>query len=157
MVNRVAVNRLPYPLPDPTVTQVTGSTVLADRPIPVDLVYQVTSVSRSARHDRQLQRFLWHKFPGKWGALWVPADDTARTMQLEGWTSAVDVEAQGRRTFRRMYTVSVASELWASKIVQVANVTSVDFTVHAIGAGINIDIGALNCSGEPGAPLGPTP
>lgn len=131
-VNRIKVSSMHYSPPDPLPAEINGKTITSDRPVPVDIVYQIMAVSRSARHDRQLQAALWRKFPGKWGALYVPNDETARTMQLQGRTSTYDNDEYGKRTFRTMYTVSVASELWPTVIKQIQNITEIiigiDFT-----------------------------
>lgn len=130
MVGRLKLNKLPYSPPVPVPTIQTDSSLLADWPVAVDLHYQITVVSRSARHDRQLQALLWQKFPGKWGALYVHNDETARTMQLVGRSAAHDVDEYGKRSFRTNYTVTVASEMWASIIRQVHNL--MEITIGAV-------------------------
>lgn len=130
-VGRLNVSRLGYAPPDPLPADVAGKSNTADWPIPVDLHYQITHVARSARHDRQLQRLMWQKFPGKWGTLRVPNDQTDRTMQLLGRSAAHDVDEFGKRQFRGNYTVSVASELWPSVIRQIQNLTDI-----TIGIGV---------------------
>jgi len=132
-VNRIKVSTMHYSPPDPLPAEVVGKTITADRPVPVDIIYQIMSVARSARHDRQLQAALWRKFPGKWGALHVPNDDTARTMQLLERTSTWDVDEYGKRTFRTMYTVSVASELWPTVVKQVQNLTEINIGIEFSG------------------------
>lgn len=147
MVNPLNVSKMTYAPPEPVAATVVGSSLIADRPVPVDLHYQITAVSRSARHDRQLQSKLWHKFPGKWGALYVPNDETARTMQLLGRASAHDVDEYGKRSFRTNYTVSVASELWASVIKQIVNLTEIHIGVGVIN-GTSLTGIHLNCNAE---------
>lgn len=128
-VNHIKVSTMKYSPPDPLPAAQSGLTITADRPVPVDLIYQVMSVTRSARHDRQLQAALWRKFPGKWGALFVPNDNTARTMQLQGRAHAYETDEYGKRTFRTMWTVSVASELWPTVVRQVQNMTEINFDI----------------------------
>lgn len=142
MVNHIKVSTMKYSPPDPLPAEQAGKTVTADRPVPVDIIYQVMSVTRSARHDRQLQAHLWRKFPGKWGALYVPNDETARTMQLMERTSTYSNDEFGKRAFRTMYTVSVASELWPTVIKQVQNLTEITIDIGLTdpgGIGISLD------------------
>jgi hypothetical protein len=141
MVGRLNLNKLPYspPVPVPALEDA-DHTLTADWPVAVDIHYQITVVSRSARHDRQLQALLWQKFPGKWGALYVHNDETARTMQLVGRSAAHDVDEFGKRTFRTNYTVTVASEMWASIIRQIHNL--MDITI-----GVVLGVGDLSIIG----------
>jgi hypothetical protein len=147
MNNKLKVSTMLYSPPEPVPAEVVGTTLLAERPTPVDLYYQITVVSRSAVHDRQLQAALMRKFPGKWGALYVPNDSTARTMQLQGVAGAVDVDEYGKRTFRRNYTVTVASELWPTVIKQVQNMTTIDITLDTIRDPALV-LSILNCDSE---------
>jgi hypothetical protein len=144
MVNHLKLTQLPYTPPDPLPDDMTGKTLTADRPVPVDIHYQVMAVARSARHDRQLQAQLWRKFPGKWGALYVQNDETARTMQMMGRSTAYDVDEFGKRTFRTMYTVSIASELWPTVIKQVQNLTEINIGI-AFSADPSLVLSALDC------------
>lgn len=133
-VGHLNIDKLGYTPPDPIMAWTDGHSRTADWPVPVDLHYQITSVARSARHDRQLQRAFWQKFPGKWGTLRVANDQTDRTMQLIGRASAHDVDEFGKRQFRANYTVTVASELWMSVIRQITNLTEI-----TIGIGVSTD------------------
>lgn len=144
-VNKLKVSPMLYSPPDPLPAQQEGHTIVAERPVPVDLYYQVTVVSRSARHDRQLQAALMRKFPGKWGALYVPNDETARTMQLQGFASATDIDPDGKRTFRRIYTVTVVSELWPTVIKSIHNMETITIGIGDMLDGIGIN---LNCDSE---------
>lgn len=132
VVNKLKVSTMRYSPPDPLPAQVEGHTLVAERPVPVDLYYQITVVSRNAIHDRQLQAWLWRKFPGKWGALYVPNDETARTMQLTGAASASDIDPDGKRTFRHIFTVSVASELWPTVIKNIQNMDTMNITIEDV-------------------------
>lgn len=146
MVNKIKVTPMLYSPPDPLPAQVVAHTLVAERPVPVDLYYQVTAVSRSAQHDRQLQAAMMRKFPGKWGALFVPNDNTARTMQLQGFASATDVDPDGKRTFRRIYTVTVASELWPTVVKSIQNMETITIGIDTDmldGIGVN-----LQCDSE---------
>jgi hypothetical protein len=147
VVNKLKVSTMLYSPPDPLPAQEENHTLVAERPVPVDLYYQITVVSRSAQHDRQLQAALWRKFPGKWGALYVPNDETARTMQLTGFTSASDIDPDGKRTFRRIYTVSVASELWPTVIQSIQNMETITIGIEDV-ADPSLVLSILNCDSE---------
>jgi hypothetical protein len=146
-VNRLKVRALQYTPPDPLPAQIEDHTLVAERPVPVDLYYQITVVARSAIHDRQLQAALWRKFPGKWGALYVPNDETARTMQLTGATSASDIDPDGKRTFRRIYTVSVASELWPTVMKDIQNMETINISIEDV-TDPSLTLSILNCDSE---------
>lgn len=129
MTNRLKVSDLAYPLPDPLPASATGSTYLNERPLPIDLDYQITSNARHAMHDRALLSLLMRRFPGKWGALHVPGDDTARSMFSLGMTSSTDTDTDGKRLYRRTVRVRVLSEMWPADIRQYVDVSRVDFTI----------------------------
>jgi hypothetical protein len=147
MVNRLKLSQLQYTPPDPLPVLEVNHTQVAERPVPVDLYYQITVVSRSSHHDRQLQAALMRKFPGKWGALYVPNDETARTMQLQGFASASDIDEHGKRTFRRIYTVTVASELWPTVVKQIQNMDTIGINLQLV-SDPTLVLTHLNCDSE---------
>ncbi len=89
--------------------------------VPVDLLYQVTTFARSAIHDRYLHAHILTKVaPFRRGYLNVPIDDTSRHMDLLEWRSAdmLDEEAGfKKRIFRKVYTLSVTSEIPSTSLV----------------------------------------
>ena len=95
--------------------------------VPVDLLYQVTTFTRSAIHDRYLQaHILTRVVPFRRGYLNVPIDDTSRHLDLIDWRSAdmLDEEAGfKKRIFRKVYTLSVTSEIPATNLVGLYQVT----------------------------------
>lgn len=88
--------------------------------VPVDLVYQVSTFSRTALHDRQLTSTLLRKvFPFRKSSINIAADGTNRRMELLDWTTAdlLDPEAGYRkRIFRKIYTLQIGAELPSSDI-----------------------------------------
>ena len=98
--------------------------------VPVDLIYQVTTFTRSAIHDRYLQAHILTAIaPFRRGYLNVGADGTQRHMDMLDWRSAdmLDEEAGfKKRIFRKVYTVSVTSEIPASNLVGLYQVTAGD-------------------------------
>jgi hypothetical protein len=82
-----------------------------DWPIPYDLDYQVTTYSRHPRHDRSMMRTMMQdKFGGRMHSLYIPEDDTVRSMFLMG-SQKRDSTEDKRRLFSNAYTVRIYSEL----------------------------------------------
>ena len=98
--------------------------------VAVDLIYQVTTFTRSAIHDRYLQAHILTKIaPFRRGWLGVPADQTFRHMDMLDWRSAdmLDEEAGfKKRIFRKGYTLSVTSEIPATNLVGLYQVARTD-------------------------------
>ena len=88
--------------------------------VPVDLLYQVSTFTRSALHDRQLSATMLTKvFPFRRGSIYVPADNTHRRLDLLDWSTAdlLDPEAGYRkRIFRKVYTLQMSAELPSTDI-----------------------------------------
>lgn len=84
-------------------------------PLPYDLVYQITSYARHPRHDRAIMFQLQQKFPSQYGTLNVPNElgtETAkRHMFLDGFIKRDQIDSDGKRLFRNVYTVRVVSEM----------------------------------------------
>lgn len=130
MRGRLNVSNLHYdPMGEALVTQ-DGHSAIADFPIPVNLDYQVQTLVRQAYQDRILQGMVWSICPGRFGVLRVK--DTDRTMQLLGSTDADRIDEQGKRTFRKVYTIRVVSELFPSLIKQVATLTNITIYVPVL-------------------------
>tara|TARA_Y100001951_G_scaffold98329_1_gene99011 strand:+ start:357 stop:1097 length:741 start_codon:yes stop_codon:yes gene_type:complete len=122
---------------DDVSTLASGTSWIASSPflsamehVPVDLLYQVTTFTRSAIHDRYLQaHILTQVVPFRRGYLNVPIDDTSRHMDLLDWRAAdmLDEEAGfKKRIFRKVYTLSVTSEIPATSLVGLYQVTAGD-------------------------------
>jgi hypothetical protein len=96
--------------------------------VPVDLLYQVTTFTRSALHDRALQSHILTKVaPFRRGYLDIGIDGTQRHMDLMDWRSAdmLDEEAGfKKRIFRKVYTLSITSEIPATALAGVGQVTT---------------------------------
>lgn len=88
--------------------------------VPVDLLYQVSTFTRSALHDRQLSaNFLTKVFPFRRGSIHIDADNTDRRLELLDWSTAdlLDPEAGYRkRIFRKVYTLQMSAELPSTDI-----------------------------------------
>jgi hypothetical protein len=104
--------------------------------VPVDLLYQVSTFTRSALHDRQLSAtMLTRIFPFRTGSIHVPADNTDRRLELLDWSTAdlLDPEAGYRkRIFRKVYTLQMSAELPSSDVLDTKQtidiVANIDYT-----------------------------
>lgn len=99
-------------------------------PVPVTVVYQITTHTRSAWHDRQLVTKLHNLLPFRFGSLFVEADDTVRTMQMVEFTPADQLDANGKRIFRKAFTVTVATELFPDALLAVPRVDEVEIIAY---------------------------
>lgn len=102
--------------------------------IPMDLLYQVTTYTRSAYHDRQLtSQILTTVSPYRFNSINVAADDTSRRLDLLGWSPSdlLDQEAGYRkRIFRKVYTLRMSAELPSEALVGLKQVTAVHTTIE---------------------------
>lgn len=83
-------------------------------PTPYDLDYQVTAWSRHPRHDRELvAKLLSGPLPIRFGALDLPRSyREVRLDMLDGPRVADTTDENGKRLFRKVFTVRVATELF---------------------------------------------
>lgn len=97
--------------------------------VPVDLLYQVSTFTRSALHDRQLSAVMLTKvFPFRRGSIHINADNTDRRLELLDWSTAdlLDPEAGYRkRIFRKVYTLQMSAELPSTDIYGTQQATSI--------------------------------
>jgi hypothetical protein len=113
-------------------TQMTGSEAWnpdlhdwkIDRPIPVNLDYQITTYSRHPRHDRELlAKVLYDKLPFRFGTLNCD-DSTVRRLDVLDVTKR-DVTEQAKRLFVNAITVRVSSEIAQGMLQQLYKVLEV--------------------------------
>lgn len=125
MRNHVTLPYVPDGDPIPTV----GSKVYYDYPIPYDLDYQVRVWARHPRHDRQIvAELLRNRLPSRYGSLYIPEDDTLRSMFMTGLIKR-DVTEQQRRLFSTVLNVRVFSELTQSAATTAHEALHVNLTV----------------------------
>jgi len=83
--------------------------------IPMDLLYQVSTYTRTALHDRQLTSGILRKTtPLRYNSIRIPADGTTRRFDLLDWTNAdlLDMESGFRkRIFRKVLTLRMSAEM----------------------------------------------
>lgn len=93
----------------------TDSPYYAPFPIPWNFDYQITIFGRFwAAHIAPLvaQLATWNRLPPKHGRLWVPQDNTSRTMRLLGGPEeGYGQDEDGKKLFKVVYLVRVFSEL----------------------------------------------
>lgn len=112
-------------------SQFAGETTLlsANEFIPVDLLYQVSTFTRSALHDRELSaKILSRHARFRWGFIDVPEDNTVRRFDLLDWVTAdlLDPEAGYRkRIFRKIYTIQMGAELTVDSLNKAVRAQSV--------------------------------
>jgi hypothetical protein len=101
---------------------------------PVDLLYQVSTFTRSAIHDRQLaSQMLANIVPFRYSSIMIEADGTSRRLDLLDWSTAdlLDPEAGYRkRIFRKVYTLQMTSEIPTSSLTGLKKVSSVSTTLE---------------------------
>lgn len=97
--------------------------------VPVDLVYQVSTYTRTALHDRQLTSTMLRKvFPFRRGSIHIEADNTDRRLEMLDWTTADLLDAESgyrKRIFRKIYTLQMGAELPSADIYGYKQITSV--------------------------------
>jgi len=96
-------------------------------PIPVDLIYQVSTWSRQPRHDRQIMAKLFApgRLPFRFGQLTIPEDNTMRRLDVLGFSKR-DTTEGGKRLFSNVYNIRISSELFPDQLSAVYTVTDVN-------------------------------
>lgn len=104
--------------------------------VPVDILYQVSTFTRSALHDRQLSsQMLSTIVPFRKGFIQVPEDGTVRRLDLLDWTTAdlLDSEAGYRkRIFRKIYTLQMTAEIPSTDMIGLKQIDTVVTSVVPI-------------------------
>jgi hypothetical protein len=92
-------------------------------PIPIDLIYQVSTWARQPRHDRQIMATLFSsgRLPYRFGQLPVPQDGTNRRLDMLGFSKR-DTTEGGKRLFSNVYNIRISSELFPDQLAQVYQV-----------------------------------
>jgi hypothetical protein len=98
-----------------------------DFPIPVDLIYQVSTWSRQPRHDRQIMSKLFApgRLPFRFGQLPIPQDGTNRRLDMLGFSKR-DTTEGGKRLFSNVYNIRISAELFTQQLVDVYQVLDVN-------------------------------
>lgn len=117
-----------------------GEVISTQEFIPVDLIYQVSTFTRSALHDRQLiSQILQNLAKFRSTYISVVEDGTLRRLQLLDWITAdlLDPEAGYRkRIFRKVYTIQLGAEMRQTDIISARRALSI--TTDIIGTNSDI-------------------
>jgi hypothetical protein len=119
---------------------VTGTTniefITSGEFVPVDLLYQVSTFTRSALHDRQLSsQMLSTIVPFRKGYIDIPEDGTTRRLDLLDWTTADLLDSESgyrKRIFRKIYTLQMTAEIPSSNMFGLHQITSIIPTIKAL-------------------------
>jgi hypothetical protein len=99
-------------------------------PIPMSLIYQITTHARSAWHDRSLVAQMLNKLPVRFGSLDVAADETVRRLDRLDMQQVDMLDQNNKRVFRKAYTVAVSAEIFPEALLASQRVTQVIPTVY---------------------------
>lgn len=101
--------------------------------VPVDILYQVSTYTRSALHDRQLSaQMLSTITPFRRGFIAVPEDGTMRRFDLLDWTTADLLDSESgyrKRIFRKIYTLQMSAEIPSTNMYGAYQITTVIPTI----------------------------
>lgn len=104
---------LPYLTPPEVLAD--NQEALYNRPIPINIDYNVSAFSRHPRHDRQLLNQLFVRLPQRGGMLGVTHDKedegTARRLDFLGYSKRDRIE-DNKRLFINDFTIRVSSEMY---------------------------------------------
>lgn len=118
---------------------VTGTTniefISSNEFVPVDLLYQVSTFTRSALHDRQLSsQMLSTIVPFRKGYIDIPEDGTTRRLDLLDWTTADLLDSESgyrKRIFRKIYTLQMTAEIPSANMLGQHQITSIIPTIES--------------------------
>ena len=108
-----------------------GRTHVTEWPVAMNLDYQVTTYARNIQHDRQLLRQMWSLFPGRYGSLGGQATPYVRpfSAQVMNMIPGDRLDEFGKRQFRKIFSLRVFSELWASPVKDRPEITTIDIDI----------------------------
>ena len=102
-------------------------TIQAEEFVPINLLYQVSTYTRSVLHDRQLTaKIMSYLTPFRRSYLDIPSDGTRRNLFMLDYINAdlLDQEAGYRkRTYRKVYTYQLSAELPSTVLPEVGTET----------------------------------
>lgn len=120
-----------------------GMPGITEYPLPVRLLYRVTTWTRSQQDDRALQGQMLSpkRLPLRHGYLYIPVDNTIRWMESMPVTPSPMIDDQERRIFRHIYSNYVESEMLKTDIANYHRITSVilDPPVHVPDSFIGVN------------------
>jgi len=123
--------------PDDDVMDPTLSPYYTEFPIPMNIRYRITLLSRGARELSAIVGRLMQidRLPPRFGYLEVPQDGTIRTMELlDGPDITYAKDGDDKSLHSASYIVSVATELLPQEIQQFTRVTDLHLTLSTFSA-----------------------
>ncbi|MBU6430013.1 MAG: hypothetical protein KGR26_13445 [Cyanobacteria bacterium REEB65] len=119
-------------IPTETATPASGFYLGAtDMPLPWTIIYQLTAKSRQPRHDRQLDQFLFMRFPEQFGFLDMSNyDGTIRRADLRSHTKRDVIDPDRKRTYQTIITIGVSTEFYLQEFIQIQQVLTPDVLVE---------------------------
>lgn len=86
--------------------------ISSDLPIPVDIIYQISTLCRSPQQSRYLTgQLMGSRLPIRDGWCYVSEDETWRRLFVEDSTPAPMLDRNGRQVHRMIYNVRLESEI----------------------------------------------
>lgn len=129
-------------------TNYSESPYLVETPIPMIINYQITVYSRKAVHNQLLTAALSTdptRLHPRWGFLEIPQDGTIRRMDINGGPEPqVDIDKDGKRVFRTVYSVDVSSEIVPAQIAAFTKAMSVEIDLEYYADTYDLSEAALN-------------
>ncbi|WP_033322063.1 hypothetical protein [Actinomadura atramentaria] len=111
-------------------------------PVPYNIDYQVTVLSRKAVHHVDLigQVARFERLPARFGALPIPQDGTVRRLDLLGGPElSTDRDADGKRLFTATYLIRVSTELVESALHRYRRVMEICTRISEVRSGTELD------------------
>lgn len=95
-----------------TANEAPGGMLIGQYPIPLLLTYQVTAVTRVNQHDVILTDILCtNLLPFRWGQIECVSGTVRPLNVVEGPDDSSNLASDGRREFRKVWTIQVEAEL----------------------------------------------
>lgn len=120
-----------------TLDEETSPYTVWDHPIPYDLDFNITVVTRNYSQLFEIMAQLdeTERIPARFGGLQVPEDGTIRTLELLGGPDTSTLKDEdGKRLLQSVYSVRVAAEIFLYDVEGVRRITEVDLqttsTIH---------------------------
>lgn len=94
-------------------------------PIPVQLLYQVSTWARQPKHDRQLigELYSYGRLPLRFGQLQIPEDGTNRRLDVLGFSKRDTTEGD-KRLFSNVFNIRISAEIFEDVLYQLYEVTN---------------------------------
>lgn len=144
-----------YAIPGYNPDGVATTAARSEMPIPVNLIYNVTTHTRNPIHDRQLVWALTRFDRLSWRSGYIDVGDeatgTVRPLTLMSISPADMKDAQSDPIFRKVFTVIVASEVLDDRVLEIERVLEVQLGLRGT-TGIEVDEDGVPIRDNPNYP-----